>query len=57
MRGHQQIENQSRRGTEAGFTRMAMDTRSPWIDRPPRLVPGQPELCEFRVRYFDDDKP
>ena len=57
MKRHDQMEIQSRRPGETEFSQIAFDTSAPYIDGRPPLVPGQPELREFRIRFFDDNLP
>jgi len=47
---------EGRRGTDPwGF--LAIDTESPYLDDRPLLVPGQPEVREYRMRMYDDAQP
>jgi hypothetical protein len=41
-----------KRGTEPGFTLLALDTQTPYIDNRPLLVTNTPELREYKARYF-----
>ena len=34
-----------------------MDTNNPYVDGSPPLVPGTPEVREYRARYMDNDLP
>jgi len=45
----------SRRGADAGFTFLARDTASPYVDNRPLLVEGKPELREYKAMYILDD--
>jgi hypothetical protein len=45
----------SRRGTETGFTFLARDTASPYIDNRTPLVAGQPEQRHYMAMYVLDD--
>jgi hypothetical protein len=44
----------SRRGSELAFTFLALDTKSPYVDTRPNLVPGTPEKREYYAILFDD---
>ena len=57
MRGHDQLEIQSKRGAELDFSLLAYDTNSPYLDARTALTPGQPEVRQYRARYRDDDQP
>jgi len=46
----------SRRGDETEFTFTAVDTRSPYVDKRPNLVPGQPEERHYYIILFVDDR-
>lgn len=46
----------SRRGNETEFTFTAVDTRSPYVDKRPNLVLGQPEVRQYYIYLFLDDK-
>ena len=39
------------RGTEPGFTFLARDTESPYVDNRPLLVAGQPEVRQYHAVY------
>ena len=45
----------SRRGAETGFTVLARDTASPYVDNRPLLAEGKPELREYKAMYILDD--
>lgn len=45
----------SRRGGEKDFSFLAADTVSPYHDKRPNLVPGQPETREYMASYFSDE--
>lgn len=45
----------SKRGTEAVFTLLAFDSSSPYVDNRPLLVPGTPELREYKCIYVKND--
>lgn len=63
--GHKGVTIYSRRGIvvdgaaddQAPWEELGIDTRSPAWDRRPLLVAGQPEIREYRLRYFEDDAP
>ena len=57
MLGHDQIEIQSQRGAEPGFSLLAYDTNSPYLDARAPLVAGQPEVRQYKARYRDNDLP
>lgn len=57
MLGHDQLEIYSRRGSETEWTLITVDTNNPYVDGREPLVPGQPEVREYRARYRDDDLP
>jgi hypothetical protein len=43
------------RGHEEGYTLLATDTRSPYLDKRANLVPGQPEERRYKAIYMKDD--
>jgi hypothetical protein len=45
----------SKRGSETGFSFLAVDTASPYHDNRPNLVEGQGEKREYKACYFMDD--
>jgi hypothetical protein len=45
----------SKRGNETGFTFLARDTSSPYVDNRPLLVAGQPELRRYKCVYVSAD--
>ncbi len=45
----------SKRGSEAAFTFLAIDTKSPYVDTRPNAVEGVPEKREYYAYLFDDD--
>ena len=52
--GHQCVVIESRRGgPEAPWEEVGITTASPWFDRRPLLVAGQPEVREYRLRFWD----
>jgi hypothetical protein len=54
--GHMGVYIESRRGTGA-WEFQAIDTESPYMDERPLLVPGQPEVREYRMRFWDKGTP
>lgn len=50
---HQGVAIDSRRGGEEGFSFLANDTSRPFLDVRPLLVPGVPEVREYRLRFWD----
>ncbi|MEX2586972.1 MAG: hypothetical protein WD602_03130 [Actinomycetota bacterium] len=57
MLGHDQIEIWSKRGNETEWTLITVDTNNPYVDGRAPLVPGAPELRQYRARYRDNDLP
>ena len=55
--GHQGILLDSRLDDETTWTRLGLDTHSPYIDTRPNRVPGQPETRHYRAYYADRDQP
>jgi len=54
--GHMGVYIESRRGT-GDWEFLAIETNSPYNDERPLLVAGQPEVREYRVRYWDRGTP
>jgi hypothetical protein len=54
--GHMGVHIESRRGTGA-WEFLAVDTESPYLDERPLLVAGQPEVREYRMRFWDKGTP
>lgn len=54
--GHMGVYIESRRGTGA-WEFLAIDTESPYLDERPLLVDGQPEVREYRMRFWDKGTP
>ena len=52
-RGHYAVAIHSRRGNEADFTLLAVSSTSPFEDERPLLVPGQPEVRHYKMRFWD----
>jgi hypothetical protein len=50
---HQGVTIDSRRGAEENFSFLANDTSRPFVDERPLLVPGVPEVREYRLRFWD----
>lgn len=48
---------ESQRGTETGWTVLAQDFYSPYVDTRPPLVSGAPEVRKYRLRYLQGDSP
>ncbi len=55
--GHMGVYIESRRGASALFEFLAIDTESPYEDKRPLLVAGQPEVREYRMRFWDKGTP
>lgn len=54
--GHEGVYIEGRRnGSEWEF--LKIDSRSPWLDERPLLVAGQPEVREYRGRFWDEGEP
>lgn len=54
--GHQGVHIESRRGTGA-WEFLGIDTESPYVDERPLLVATQPEVREYRMRFWDKGTP
>ena len=54
--GHMGVYLESRRGAGA-FEFLAIDTESPYLDERPLLAAGQPEVREYRLRFWDKGTP
>lgn len=54
--GHMGVYIESRRGTGA-WEFLAIDTESPYMDERPLLTAGQPEVREYRMRFWDKGTP
>lgn len=48
---------ESQRGDEVTWTVLGVDNYSPYLDARPALVPGQPEVRRYRIRYIVGDEP
>lgn len=48
---------ESQRGTETGWTVLAQDFNSPYVDARAPLVAGQAEVRKYRLRYLQGDTP
>jgi hypothetical protein len=55
--GYDGVLVESRRGDRQNWERLGVDSYSPYTDARPPLVPGQPELREYRLRYIKRDEP
>lgn len=51
--GHMGVHIESRRGAAGVWEFLAVDTESPYMDERPLLVAGQPEVREYRMRFWD----
>lgn len=52
--GHAGVVVESRRGAaDASWEQVDVAIRSPWFDKRPLLVPGQPEIREYRMCFWD----
>lgn len=47
---------ESQRGNEVSWTVLGVDNYSPYLDARPALVPGQPEVRRYRIRYIVGDE-
>jgi hypothetical protein len=54
--GRQGVVVWSKRGGGA-WEMLGIDSASPYLDGRPLLVPGTPELREYRLQYYDDAAP
>lgn len=54
---HQGVHIESRRGAGGAWEFLAIDTESPYLDDRPLLTAGQPEVREFRMRFWDKGTP
>jgi hypothetical protein len=55
--GFSGVEVESQRGDETGWTLLAFDTQSPYVDNRPPLVADQAEVRRYRLRYRKADLP
>lgn len=53
---HMGVHIEGRRGNSA-WEFLGVDTESPYMDERPLLVAGQPEVREYRVRFWDKGTP
>lgn len=51
--GHYAVAVESRRGPEEPWEPVTICTDSPYLDERPLRVPGQPEMREYRLRFWD----
>ena len=54
--GRQGVVVYSRRAGGA-WEMLGVDLNSPYVDERPLLVPGTPEVREYRLQYYDDSQP
>ncbi len=54
---HMGVYIESRRGANGVWEFLAIDTESPYEDQRPLLVAGQPEVREYRMRFWDKGTP
>ena len=54
---HMGVYVESRRGVNGVWEFLAIDTESPYEDARPLLVAGQPEVREYRMRFWDKGTP
>lgn len=54
--GHMGVHIEGRRGT-GGWEFLSVDTESPYLDERPLLTAGQPEVREYRMRFWDKGTP
>ena len=54
--GQPGVAIQGRRGG-GEWEDLAISLKSPWFDRRPLLVPGQPEVREYRLQFFSGSAP
>ncbi len=50
---HEGVTIESRRAGEEDFSFLGNDTSRPFVDNRPLLVPGQPEVRAYRLRFWD----
>lgn len=55
--GHMGVHIESRRGANGAWEFLTVDTESPYLDERPLLVAGQPEVREYRMRFWDKGTP
>lgn len=55
--GHMGVYIESKRGAAGAWEFLAIDTESPYTDERPLLTAGQPEVREYRMRYWDKGTP
>jgi hypothetical protein len=53
--GHMGVHVEGRRGN--GWEFLAIETSSPYVDQRPLLVATQPEIREYRLRFWDKGTP
>lgn len=55
--GHMGVWIECRRGANGQWEFLAIDTESPYLDERPLLAAGQPEVREYRMRFWDKGTP
>lgn len=50
------IKLYSRRGAETEFSFLAVDTKSPYVDNRPKLIPSAPEKRDYQAFFVVDDQ-
>ena len=55
--GEEAVYIESRRGEGGVWVFLAVDSESPYLDNRPLLVAGQPEVREYRMRFYANDQP
>jgi hypothetical protein len=51
--GHMGVHIEGRRGDAGAWEMLGIDTESPYQDERPLLAAGQPEVREYRMRFWD----
>lgn len=54
---HEGVYIEGSRGPDGEWESVAAATKSPWVDTRPLLVPGQPEVRQYRLRHWDTNQP
>ena len=55
--GHMGVYIESRRGANGMWNFLGIDTESPYLDERALLAAGQPEVREYRLRFWDKGTP
>ena len=55
--GHMGVYIEGRRGANGAWEFLGIDTESPYLDERPLLVATQPEVREYRLRFWDKGTP